>query len=251
MEVFCQLSVWGAEGPTRHFSDRMYVDDDLNPPFDLNRLVPRGSIGPIEAWGSPVGAFNTHCADTTARPLVLQFESLGYGPDELVRRLSDQHPELVFALEFRAEQNLFFGWSVFAAGTLHGDFFSPETCLSNRIGTDFTLRQRELEHPEVALIDGVEATEWAGRYMAACQGICRQRANAVGLADEVREMESQSRHIGEIDPVIATTIPANYSEVIDLDEFEENVNFHKARVECRLAVKRVLEAKAAAWEGVM
>lgn len=250
MEVFCKVTVSGREGPTRRFVHAMYVDDNLWPPFDLNRLVPCGSEERAAAWGSPSGARHVHCADTTARPLVLEFVSWQDEPGELVRKLSALHPELVFALEFFAEEYWSFGWAVFLAGRVRDNFFSPDPYLFG-LHTDHAARARELEHPEVALIDRVEATEWAERYMAATRAICRRSANAVGLADEVREMESHSQHVGEVDPVIEATIPAMDRSVISLDEFTQKASFHQAKVACRLAVEHALEALAATQMGAM
>lgn len=249
MDIFCTLTVKGPDGPTRRLADRMYLDDNLWPPFGLNHLVPRGSLGPTEAWGSPCGAIGVHCADTTARPLVLKFESRQDEPGELVRRLSEQHSELVFALEFFAEQYWFFGWTVFLAGKVCDRFCSPDPYLFRGLHTDHAFRERELEHPEVALIDSVEATEWGERYMAASRAICRRSANAVGLADEVREMESHARHVGEVDPDIEAAISAIHRSVISLDEFTQMASFHQAKVACRMAVERALEAQTAMQKG--
>lgn len=251
MDIFCTLTVKGPEGSIRRLADRMYLDDNLWPPFGLNQLVPRGSLGPSEAWGSPCGAIGVHCADTTARPLVLQFESRQDEPGELVRKLSEQHPELVFALEFFAEHYWFFGWTVFFAGEVRDRFCSSDPYLFHGLHTDHAYRERELEHPEVATIDSVEATEWGVRYMAASRAICRRSANAVGLADEVREMESHSRHVGEVDPDTEASIPAMHRSVISLDEFTQKVSFHQAKVACRMAVERAFEAQAAMQKGAL
>lgn len=245
MDIFCTLTVSGREGSICRFARNMYVEDNLWPPFDLNRLVPRELLGPPEVWGSPGGAIHVRCADTTARPLVLNFESRQDEPGELVRKLSELYPELVFALEYFAEHYWFFGWTVFMAGKIGDGFFSSDPYLFHGLHTDHAYRERELGHPEVALIHGVEATEWGVRYMAASRAICRRSANAVGLADEVREMESHSRHVGEVDPDIEDSIPALYRRVISLDEFTQKVSFHQAKVACRLAVEHALDALAA------
>jgi hypothetical protein len=245
MDIFCTLTVRGPDGPTRRLADEMYLDDNLWPPFGLNHLVPRGSLGPTEAWGSPCGAIRVRCTDTTARPLVLQFESRQEEPGELIRSLSEQHPELVFALEFFAEHYWFFGWTVFVAGKVCDGFVSSDPHLFDGLLADHAFRERELEHPEVALIDSIEATEWGSRYMAASRAICRRSANAVGLADEVREMESHARHVGEVDLDIEVAIPAIRRSVISLDEFAQKASFHQAKVACRMAVQRALEALAA------
>jgi hypothetical protein len=235
------LRVHGSETDVTGFVMRI---PSVNGALCLNGLVPLGPDGPLATWGSPSGAFDVHMSTPEQRPLTVYFESSSVPPSELVRRISLQFPSLLFELRFLDEMFCYVGWAIFTGGEYRAGAINHDVYRAgNRDHEQYCL---EALHPEAATIDGHEAVEWASRYSEALRAVPQEVAVAVGLGDELHNLEQFADTVEEFGPEHQHINTLLGDDRRCLDELCEQASIFEALAECRLAVHHILKFGSAA-----
>jgi hypothetical protein len=239
------LELHGEEAELARFREAITRWEDGRQEFDLNRLVPPGSEGPLAAWGATSGVFNVGIPEPDKRPLEVVFESINVPPHELVRRISILFPTLVFALRFLDECCCYVGWCVFADGECYGARMNQDVYRAGDRRFDRKAWEAEQRDPEATLIDGFEAVDWADRFFEALNVVPPELAGDPELAEDVADHKAMADRVEDLAPEYkdAQTLLGNRRR--SLEEFCESASLLEARAECHLAVHRVLAAEQA------